>query len=193
MVVSSQIAPAFWSHRHSKLVRPTGFYHTQCFSQAYLARAVLGSGVCQGDYVVKSHGSWAGSGATNGLDFSPGDDLHVPQTPQKAGCHWTLGSGTKARPPPEVAASPGAWGDPQEVQALILNTRAEIKKQKNKTVRIISKSITSHSWGRRELTLTCSGHSLAHEGSAHTHAAHIHKEMQFKHRKRQIDNTKDNT
>lgn len=152
MVVSSQIAPAFWSHRHSKLVRPTGFYHTQCFSQAYLARAVLGSGECQGDYVVKSHGSWAGSGATNGLDFSPGDDLHVPQTPQKAGCHWTLGS----------AASPGAWGDPQEVQALILNTRSEIEKQKNKTVRIISKSIASHSWERRELTLTYSGHSLAH-------------------------------
>lgn len=69
------------------------------------------------------------------MDFSPGDDLHVPQTPQKAGCHWTLGS----------AASPEAWGDPQEVQALILNTRSEIEKQKNKTVRIISKSIASHS------------------------------------------------
>lgn len=51
----------------------------------------------------------------------------------------------KPAPPPEVAASPGAWGDPQEVQALILNIRSEIEKQKNKTVRIISKSITSHS------------------------------------------------
>lgn len=95
-VLSPQIAPAFWSHLHSKLVKPTVFKkkksHTRCFSQAYLARAVLGSGVCQGNYAAKSHGSWAGSGATNWLDSSLGDDIHVPQSPQKAECYIDTGT-----------------------------------------------------------------------------------------------------